>query len=189
MIRRQQGVTEHLAANAPAGAGSSWFSIGPREVNGRIKALAVHPTIPDIVCTFSASGGVWTGGGGAQSWHPLWDDQNAMASAAITIALRAPNTLYVGTGEWPRDAVQASLTQASSLALMAARHGRSGQPPSLDVLLKSLSRPRNQTAPTWLADLARCHLSALLLSRRSRLGEAIGAIHDSSVPNDAQADS
>jgi hypothetical protein len=48
MIRRQRGIADHLAAYAPAGAGTPWFTIGPRHVNGRVKALAVHPTNADI---------------------------------------------------------------------------------------------------------------------------------------------
>ena len=44
MIEKQRGIIDHLAGYAPAGVGSPWFTIGPRNVNGRVKALAVHPT-------------------------------------------------------------------------------------------------------------------------------------------------
>ena len=46
MIEKQRGIMNHMAGYAPAGAGSPWFTIGPRNVNGRVKALAVHPTNP-----------------------------------------------------------------------------------------------------------------------------------------------
>lgn len=100
MIEKQRGIADHLAAYAPAGAGSPWFTIGPRNINGRVKALAVHPTNPDIVYAGAASGGVWKSIDGAQSWRPLWDEQDTMASIALAIAPSAPNTIYVGTGEW-----------------------------------------------------------------------------------------
>jgi photosystem II stability/assembly factor-like uncharacterized protein len=100
MIEEQRGVMDHMAGYAPAGAGSPWFTIGPRNVNGRVKALAVHPTNPDIVYAGAASGGVWKSTDGGQSWHPLWDQQDTMACVAIAIAPSAPNTIYVGTGEW-----------------------------------------------------------------------------------------
>jgi hypothetical protein len=90
----------HLAGYAPAGAGSPWFTIGPRNVNGRTKCLAVHPTNADIVYAGAASGGVWKSTDGGQSWRPLWDEQDTMAIGAITIAPSAPDTVYVATGEW-----------------------------------------------------------------------------------------
>src|SRR2546428_382733 len=91
---------DHIAGYAPAGAGTPWFSIGPRNVNGRMKALAVHPTDPNTVYAGAASGGVWKSTDGGQSWRPLWDQQSTMASVALAIAPSAPNTIYVGTGEW-----------------------------------------------------------------------------------------
>jgi len=100
MIEKQRGTVGHLAGYAPAGAGSPWFTIGPRNVNGRVKALAVHPTDPDIVYAGAASGGVWKSTDAGQSWRPLWDEQDTMASVAIAIAPSAPDTIYVGTGEW-----------------------------------------------------------------------------------------
>lgn len=100
MIERQRTIPGHLAGYAPAGVGSPWFTIGPRNVNGRIKALAVHPTNPDILYAGAASGGVWKSTDRGESWRALWDEQDTMAIAAIAIAPSAPNTVYAGTGEW-----------------------------------------------------------------------------------------
>jgi photosystem II stability/assembly factor-like uncharacterized protein len=100
MIEQQRGRMDHMAGYAPAGVGSPWFTIGPRNVNGRVKALAVHPTDPDIVYAGAASGGIWKSIDGAQSWRPLWDAQDTMACVAMAIAPSAPSTIYVGTGEW-----------------------------------------------------------------------------------------
>src|SRR5206468_7482220 len=100
MIDAQHEVADHRAAYSPAGPGSPWFTIGPRNVNGRVKALAVHPTDPDTVYAGAASGGVWKSTDGGQSWRPLWDEQDTMACGAIAIAPAAANTVYVATGEW-----------------------------------------------------------------------------------------
>ena len=100
MIEAQRENMDHLAGHAPAGAGTPWFTIGPRNVNGRIKALAVHPTNPDIVYAGAASGGVWKSIDAGQSWRPLWDQQDTMACVALAIAPSAPNTIYTATGEW-----------------------------------------------------------------------------------------
>jgi photosystem II stability/assembly factor-like uncharacterized protein len=84
----------------PAGAGSPWYSIGPRNINGRVKSIAVHPTDPDIVYAGAACGGVWKSTDGGQTWNALWDEQESLAIGALGIAASAPNTIYAGTGEW-----------------------------------------------------------------------------------------
>ena len=89
-----------VAGYDPAGAGSPWFSIGPRNVNGRVKALAVHPTDPNTVYAGAASGGVWKSTDGGQTWDSLWNMQESLAVGAIAIAPSATQTVYVGSGEW-----------------------------------------------------------------------------------------
>jgi hypothetical protein len=99
MIRRQQRNAAHKAAYDPAGAGSPWFSIGPRNINGRVRCVAVDPTNADIVYAGAASGGVWKSIDGGLTWRPLWDNQESLAIGAIVIAPTATGTIYVGTGE------------------------------------------------------------------------------------------
>jgi photosystem II stability/assembly factor-like uncharacterized protein len=89
-----------LAGYDPASAGSPWFPIGPRNVNGRVKALAVHPTAPNTVYAGAASGGVWKSVDGGQTWDPLWDMQESLSIGALGIAASNPQTVYAGTGEW-----------------------------------------------------------------------------------------
>ena len=99
-IKRQRQTAEHQAAYGPAGAGTPWFSIGPRNVNGRVKSIAVHPTSANIVYAGAANGGIWKSEDGTQSWRPLWDAQETLSIGSINIAISSPNTVYVGTGEW-----------------------------------------------------------------------------------------
>ncbi|MEA2467327.1 MAG: hypothetical protein QOJ57_1453, partial [Thermoleophilaceae bacterium] len=89
-----------MAGFDPAGAGSPWYSIGPRNVNGRVTSLAVHPTNPDIVYAGAASGGVWKTSDGGQTWDAQWDMQEALAIGALGIARSSPQTVYAGTGEF-----------------------------------------------------------------------------------------
>src|SRR5260370_12326304 len=56
-IERQYETAGHQAAYDPAGAGSPWISIGPRNINGRIRCLTVHPTDPNTVYAGAASAG------------------------------------------------------------------------------------------------------------------------------------
>lgn len=100
LIRKRGRGSGSRAGYDPAGAGSPWFSIGPRNVNGRIKSLAVHPTDPQTIYAGAASGGVWKSVDGGQTWDPLWDMQESLAIGAVAIATGSPNTVYAGTGEW-----------------------------------------------------------------------------------------
>ncbi len=99
-IKQQLKTAKHRGAYAPAGAGTPWFSVGPRNINGRVKTIAVHPTNENIVYAGGANGGVWKTLDGAQSWRPLWDAQESLAIGSIAIAPSEPDTVYVGTGEW-----------------------------------------------------------------------------------------
>lgn len=92
--------SDHKAGYNPAGAGTPWVSIGPRNINGRVKSLTVHPTDPNTVYAGAASGGVWKSIDGGQSWRPLWDEQESLIIGSLAIAPSATNTVYVGTGEW-----------------------------------------------------------------------------------------
>lgn len=81
-----------------------WRSVGPRNLGGRIKALAAHPTKPDIVYAGAASGGVWKSMDGGHTWEALWGGQESLSVGALALAPDAPagrpHVVYAGTGEW-----------------------------------------------------------------------------------------
>jgi photosystem II stability/assembly factor-like uncharacterized protein len=89
-----------IAGYDPAGSGSPWFLIGPRNVNGRVKAIAVHPGDPNTLYAGAASGGVWKSVDGGQTWDALWNMQESLAIGALGISASNPQTVYAGTGEW-----------------------------------------------------------------------------------------
>jgi hypothetical protein len=89
-----------------------WMSIGPAPipngqvasgpstpVSGRVTAIAVDPTNPNIVYVGAAQGGVYRSTDGGANWTPLLDSAFSLAIGAIAIAPSQPNTVYVGTGE------------------------------------------------------------------------------------------
>jgi len=101
MVGRQRKTAKHLAAYAePPAAGSPWVTIGPRNINGRVKCLAVHPSDPQTVYAGAASGGVWKSSNGGESWDPLWNTEESLAIGALAIAPSNPNVIYAATGEW-----------------------------------------------------------------------------------------
>ena len=85
---------------------ATWTPIGPAPIifanlrySGRVTAIAVHPTNPDIVFAGAAQGGVYRSTNGGISWTPLMDGAQSLAIGAIAIAPSNPEIVYVGTGE------------------------------------------------------------------------------------------
>lgn len=68
-------------------------------VSGRVLAIAVHPTNPDIVYVGTAQGGLYRTSDGGRTWTPLMDKALSLSVGAITIDPMEPSTLFVGTGE------------------------------------------------------------------------------------------
>lgn len=92
-------------------ASGFWTEIGPfpipngqttsisSSVSGRVTAIVVHPTNPDIVYVGTAQGGVWRSLNGGASWVAIFDNAASLAIGALALAPSNPSILYVGTGE------------------------------------------------------------------------------------------
>ena len=89
-------------------APSRWTSIGPENVGGRIRSLAIHPN-GKILYAGAATGGVWKSDDGGESWSSLMGDEESWSSledherslsiGALALHPEAPEVLYAGTGE------------------------------------------------------------------------------------------
>jgi hypothetical protein len=110
---------ESVASGSFAGASVSaasigapaWTPIGPaplpngqtfgvtQPVSGRVSAIAVHPTNPDIAYVGTAQGGVYRTLDGGATWTAIFDNAQTLAVGSIAIAPSQPSTIYVGTGE------------------------------------------------------------------------------------------
>lgn len=78
---------------------SRWENIGPSNFSGRIRAIAIHPTDPDILYVGAAAGGLWKTTNGGQLWTTTTDTLTSLAVCAIAIDHTNPNIIYIGTGE------------------------------------------------------------------------------------------
>jgi hypothetical protein len=83
--------------------GQTDTSVGPAApVSGRLTAIAVHPTNPNIVFAGAAQGGVWRTSNALSSnptWTPVTDHAASLAIGDIAIDPVNPNIIYAGTGE------------------------------------------------------------------------------------------
>ena len=76
-----------------------WYPLGPRNINGRVKSLAIHPTQPNVLYAGAANGGVWKSTTSGQTWRSLWKFQDTMAVGSIAVSKSSPQTIYAATGE------------------------------------------------------------------------------------------
>ena len=90
-----------------------WENLGPIEKpgnagtgqpngNGRINAIAFHPTDADILWIGAPAGGLWVTEDGGQSWTSHTDGLPTLGVSSILIDYSNTNTMYIGTGD--RDA-------------------------------------------------------------------------------------
>jgi photosystem II stability/assembly factor-like uncharacterized protein len=96
-------------ANLPAPDGglrsSTWASIGPDNVGGRMLAVAVDPTDVGRVWAGAASGGLWlstVGGEGPNAWTRVETGFPSLSVSSIVIGPADPDVMYIGTGEISR---------------------------------------------------------------------------------------
>ena len=87
-------------------AGLKARSIGPAAMSGRVAAIDVAVSNPDVIYVGAAAGGVWKSVNGGLTWAPLFDDQPVASVGAIAINQANPDVIWVGTGEGnPRNSV------------------------------------------------------------------------------------
>lgn len=93
---------DHLLNNPVDGAGISpdaWTWIGPGNIGGRLRAIIIHPSNPNVMWVGSASGGVWKTTNGGAAWFPLDDFMATLSIGCMVMDPTNPDVLYAGTGE------------------------------------------------------------------------------------------
>ena len=86
-------------ALAAAGALEAWTPLGPGNIGGRTRVLAIDPARPDVMYAGGVSGGVWKTEDGGASWRPVGDSLANLAINAMAMSPTDARVLYVGTGE------------------------------------------------------------------------------------------
>ncbi len=74
-------------------------NIGPGAMSGRITAIAVDPTHPEVIYAGAASGGVWRSKSGGTKWEPIFDKAPTQNVGSIAVNAHNPDEIWVGTGE------------------------------------------------------------------------------------------
>ncbi|WP_421809673.1 WD40/YVTN/BNR-like repeat-containing protein [Flagellimonas sp.] len=74
-------------------------NIGPAGMSGRVTAIDVVLSNPDIMYVGTASGGLWKSTSGGIQWEPIFDHEVTASIGAVAIQQSNPSVIWVGTGE------------------------------------------------------------------------------------------
>jgi photosystem II stability/assembly factor-like uncharacterized protein len=76
-----------------------WSAIGPANIPGRVRAIAVHPTDGNKIWVGNAAGGIWKTTDGGTTWRALNDFLASLAVSTLAIDPSNTDVMYAGTGE------------------------------------------------------------------------------------------
>lgn len=74
-------------------------NIGPAGMSGRVTAIDVVETNPDIIFIGTASGGLWKSENGGTSFKPIFENEKAASVGAVAVNQKNPAEIWIGTGE------------------------------------------------------------------------------------------
>jgi len=74
-------------------------NIGPGGMSGRVTAIDVVTSNPDVMYVGTASGGLWKSTSGGVKWNPIFDNEVTASIGAVAIQQSNPSVIWVGTGE------------------------------------------------------------------------------------------
>ncbi len=98
-IRIREAILPPLRSGRPPGDVSGWTSLGPGNIGGRTRALAIDPNNPSVYYAGGVAGGVWKSVDAGATWFPLDDQMLNLAVSTLVIDPTNANVLYAGTGE------------------------------------------------------------------------------------------
>ena len=98
-MQRRLDDARAMRKGASVQARTPWEPIGPENVGGRIRAMAIHPTNGSTIYIGAAAGGVWKTTNTGTTWTTGFDKLSALTVGAIAIDPSNPQTIYAGTGE------------------------------------------------------------------------------------------
>ena len=97
LVKAKQHI-DQMPANKDAGI-TTWEWLGPGNIGGRIRAIAIKPTNPDIIFIGSVAGGIWKSIDAGSSWTVVNDFLPNLAVTSIVYDPTNLNNMYASTGE------------------------------------------------------------------------------------------
>lgn len=76
-----------------------WIALGPGNIGGRTRSIAISPDNPQLIWTGTPGGGLWHSKNGGETFAPVDDRMINLAITSIAIDPTDSRILYAGTGE------------------------------------------------------------------------------------------
>ena len=102
-LEHARQIKQNIAFKSPSTSQTfTWFEVGPSDVGGRTRALAMDVTNPDRLLAGGVSGGLWESTNSGASWSPLNLDGGNLSVTYIAQDPRPNNTniWYYASGEF-----------------------------------------------------------------------------------------
>ena len=96
---QKASLQDEARSGAQPGFDVPWTLQGPTNIRGRVNAIAIHPTNPDIALIGFATGGLWRTTNNGTTWTSVFDKQTVVSIGDIAFAPSDPNIVFVGTGD------------------------------------------------------------------------------------------
>jgi len=96
--RAAAGETDELPGLAGISNGG-WTWIGPGNIGGRTRAVAIHPTTTSTIFIGSVGGGIWKTTNSGGTWNIVNDFMTNLAISQILYLPSDPNVMFASTGE------------------------------------------------------------------------------------------
>ena len=77
----------------------NWTWLGPGNIGGRIRAIAINPSNTNIILVGAVSGGIWRSTNAGSIWFPMNDFLASLAVTSIVFDPTNSNIVYAATGE------------------------------------------------------------------------------------------
>lgn len=90
---------KHVQSRIENTVSFNWSELGPSNVAGRIRSIALDSRNSNIVLAGAASGGIWRSSDGGTSWASVLPQGSNLAISSITQDVANADTWYAATGE------------------------------------------------------------------------------------------
>lgn len=99
VVEARQAVAAVSRSARGVGGINAWTELGPGNIGGRTRAIAIDPTNTNIIYAAGVAGGIWKSTDRGASWQVADDLMLNLAVVSIVIDPNNTSVLYAGTGE------------------------------------------------------------------------------------------
>jgi photosystem II stability/assembly factor-like uncharacterized protein len=97
--QREDLVRATQFAKAAGVTSASWQALGPGNIGGRVRTIAIDPRNTSRIFIGAASGGIWLTEDAGQSWRPINDFLGSLSVSSLVFDPGNLSIMYAGTGE------------------------------------------------------------------------------------------